>query len=115
MCSANQFALFWLVDGEEEVSNSIQSRGITSITTLRSGEAAITTLFIEASARNNNSVIQCGVFVNSDEFLSEPVELYVQGNCTADWHNSTVGNPVELANTIMPNYLTYSSFIACRW
>lgn len=76
VCTVSHGPLFWLVDGNE----TWQKRGITATFTQLSGSGETSILSVPASERNNNSVIECGVFVpNEGQTLSKQVHLKVQG------------------------------------
>lgn len=80
-CSAFESAMFWVVDGTHSTNSSIVQRGIQtpSNTRMINGDT-MARLIVLASASNNNTGIQCGVFTrHQGKILSDEVELKVQG------------------------------------
>ena len=78
MCTVLRGSIFWLVDGNE--TSQLQERGITPSFPSLSRSGATSILSVPASERNNNSVIECGVYIpNEGERLSKKVLFKVQG------------------------------------
>ena len=73
----------WWVNGTSSTDNSIRGRGVTTTPSLETVDPGIflSTLNIRSDIANDNTVIQCGVVVNSDELVivnSTPVLLRVR-------------------------------------
>ena len=79
MCTVPRGSSFWLFD-EESLQNLDSEHGVYVSFTPLSGGGETSILHVPASEINNNSVIQCGVYVHNErETLGKKVYLKVQG------------------------------------
>ena len=72
-CETNGGPLYWIINGTD--SPALWNDGITPKTRQVSGTEYTSTLCIHATAANNNTQVQCGVF----HITSTPVLLLIQG------------------------------------
>ena len=86
-CSAAAFSLQWNVDGTVASSLVIQDRGITyesvSDEPPSGGVVWNSTLFVNATKRNNNTIVYCRMYTNLEgrHVDSDVVYLMIEGKC----------------------------------
>lgn len=100
-CAVSGGPLYWLVNGSMYSKSQLRQRGIVFSVTQASGIQR-STLYVYATASNNNSRIQCGVF----RTMSAPATLKIQGNYTVHKITLVTCMHVMLSDLLIHNTLS---------